>query len=106
MAQVIWTEPALTDLDKIAQYIAISNLVAAQKLVSRVFDQVERLATHPASGRIPEELPGWGYREVIVNPCWIFYKIDNDQVFILFVMRQEQQLKRFLLHQRSAGIEH
>ncbi|MFQ3324985.1 MAG: toxin ParE1/3/4 [Pseudomonadales bacterium] len=37
------------------------------------------------------------YREVNINPCRIFYKIDSDIVYILHVMRQERDLRRFLL---------
>ena len=30
MAEIIWTEPALLDLDEIAEYIAIENIIAAK----------------------------------------------------------------------------
>ena len=56
MARVIWTEPALNDLDAIADYIAIENPVAAAQLVQRVFEHVEQLEAHPESGRRPPEL--------------------------------------------------
>lgn len=47
MAELIWTEPALSDLDAIADYIALDNLEAARDLVQRVFRHVEQLAEHP-----------------------------------------------------------
>jgi len=34
MAEVIWTEPALGDLDAIADYIALENPDAARRLVA------------------------------------------------------------------------
>jgi len=37
MAQIIWTEPALSDLDAIAEYIALDKPSAAMKLVQKVF---------------------------------------------------------------------
>ena len=43
MAALIWTEPALQDLDAIADYIALHNPVAAGELVQRVFQHVEQL---------------------------------------------------------------
>lgn len=97
MAQIIWTAPALEDLDNIAEYIAISNVTAAQNLVKTIFEKIERLEQQPKSGRIPLELKSLSYREIIVNPCRIFYKVEGDWVYILYVMRQEQDLKRFLL---------
>ncbi|ACQ94438.1 plasmid stabilization system [Tolumonas auensis DSM 9187] len=97
MAQIIWTESALQDLNDIAEYIAIENVVAAEQLVETVFAKVERLELFPDSGRIPPELPHLSYREVVVSPCRVFYKQDESQVFILFVMREEKDFRRFIL---------
>ena len=36
MAQIIWTEPALSDLDDIAEYIALDKVEAARRLVKQV----------------------------------------------------------------------
>jgi len=97
MAEIIWTNPALEDLNDIAEYIALSNLQSAKKLVAKIFDKVERLEAFPESGKKPTELTNLNYREVVVNPCRIFYKIDNEKVFILHVMRQERDLRKLLL---------
>ncbi len=94
--EVIWTEAAVQDLESLAEYIALSNPVAASELVSRVFEVVERLAQFPESGRFPPELEGFPYREVIVNPCRVFYRVENSKVFILHVFRQERDIRRFL----------
>jgi toxin ParE1/3/4 len=50
MAELIWTEPALHDLDAIADYIALDNPDAGRRLVQRVFKHVEQLRRHPKSG--------------------------------------------------------
>jgi toxin ParE1/3/4 len=97
MVEVIWTSPALDDLNDIAEYIALSNIPAAKKLVRKVFDKISRLENHPESGKRPQELVNLNYRDVNVNPCRIFYKVDSDKVYILHVMRQERDLRRFLL---------
>lgn len=101
MAHVIWTQPALENLDDIAEYIAIHNLVAAKKLVKTVFKKVDRLEQFPESGRKPPELETFNYREVIANPCRIFYRVENDIVYILHVMRQEQQLRMYLFNDHT-----
>lgn len=100
MAEVIWTESALSDLNDIAEYIALENVPAAKHLVQSVFNSIERLETFPESGRTPPELENLSYREVIVNPCRVFYKQEGDKVFILFVMRVERDLRKFLLSQK------
>ncbi|EGT3625645.1 MAG: type II toxin-antitoxin system RelE/ParE family toxin [Gammaproteobacteria bacterium] len=97
MAEVIWTEPALQELDAIAEYIALDNPAAASDLVKAVFDKTERLENFPKSGRIPPELPDSVYREVVIPPCRIFYREDEQRVFVLFVMREERQLRAFML---------
>ena len=97
MAEIIWTSPALDDLNEIAEYIAVSNISAAKILTQKVFDKISRLEDHPESGKRPQELINLNYREVIVNPCRIFYKIDSDKVYILHVMREERDLRKFML---------
>ena len=100
MAEIVWTEPALQQLDAIAEYIALDNPVAAGMLVSRIFEKVARLEDFPKSGRIPAELPGSVYRELVVPPCRVFYREDGKQVFMLFVMREERQLRAYMLENR------
>ncbi len=101
MARLIWTEPALSDLDEIAEYIALDNANAAQKLVQKIFQKLERLEQHPQSGRKPPELKKTSYREVIVDPCRIFYRADKNNIYILYVMRGESQLRKYLLEERG-----
>ena len=103
MAQLIWTEPALSDLNEIAEYIALEKPVAARELVRQVFSTVERLERHPASGKVPEELEGTRYRELVSGPCRVFYRHSRGQVLILYVMRSERELRRFLLEDRDTG---
>ncbi len=101
MAEVIWTEKALADLNDIAEYIAISNLPAAKNLVTSIFTSVERLSQHPESGRKPPEIEHLHYREIILKPCRIFYKVEKEQVYVLYVMRQERELRQVILNDRS-----
>jgi toxin ParE1/3/4 len=93
MAEVIWTEPALSDLDAIADYIALENPAAARKMVRRIFKHVGQLSDHPLSGSLPSELEGGRYRQIVESPCHIFYRHEPDRVYILHVMRSERLLK-------------
>jgi toxin ParE1/3/4 len=92
MAEVIWTEPALGDLDAIADYIALDNPAAARKLIQLIFEHVAKLADHPRMGSKPQELRGWRYRQITEPPCRIFYRHDKQRVYILYVMRGERKL--------------
>ena len=53
MAKIIWTEPALIDLNKISEYIALDKPTAAKNLVQTIFSKTERLEDFPNSGRNP-----------------------------------------------------
>lgn len=97
MAKIVWTEPALDQLDEIAEYIALDNPVAASKLVVEVFKKVDRLEQFPSSGREPPELPDSIYREILCSPCRIFYRHEGNKILVIHVMRDEMQLKKYLL---------
>jgi len=101
MAQIIWTEPALLDLNEIAEYIALDKPEAASHFVQTVFSKTERLEEFPKSGRKPPELKKSRYKEIIIGPCRIFYRIEKDMVYILYVMRSERKLRKYLLSERS-----
>jgi addiction module RelE/StbE family toxin len=101
MVEVIWTEPALNDLDAIADYIALDNPEAAKRFVQKVFRHVEQLADHPKSGSKPPEHKGWRYRQIVEPPCRVFYRHEGARVFILYVMRGERLLRPSALSTRS-----
>lgn len=103
MAQVIWTEPALEDINEIAEYIALDNPIAAKDLVRKLFGSVKRLKDFPESGRKPPEFDDLRYRELVVGPCRVFYRIDGTTIFVLYVMRSERALRNFILEDRSGS---
>lgn len=101
MAELIWTEPALQDLDAIADYIALDNPEAAQSLVQRVFQHIEQLAKHPLSGPAIPELGRSRCRQIVEAPCRLFYRRDGKKVIILAVMRGEQKFRKARLTKRK-----
>ena len=101
MAQIIWTEPALLDLNEIAEYIALDKLGAAIRLVQKVFSSTDRLEQFPELGCKPPELKKSRYLEIVVNPCRIFYRVEHNKIYILYVMRSERKLRKYLLNVRA-----
>ena len=80
-------------LNGIADYIAKDNPDAANRLISRIFEVVDLLAQFPELGRRVPEMRNSGYREVIVPPCRVVYRIEREVVIVIFVMRGEQRLQ-------------
>ncbi len=104
MAEIICTEPALADLEEIANYIALEKLSAAQQLVQKVFERVDLLSQSPNSGKKVPELSRSKYKEVIVGPCRIFYRLTSGTVYILHVMRAESEMRKYMLQDREGRI--
>jgi len=96
MAGIIWADPAIQDLDAIADYIALDNPAAARQLVQQVFAAVRKLRKFPQMGSVPTELRGLPYRQLIVFPCRIFYRVENKVIYIVHVLRREQLVHREL----------
>jgi plasmid stabilization system protein ParE len=101
MAELIWTEPALSNLDAIADFIALDKPAAAKALVQRIISHVEQLAEHPESASSVRELPRSPYRQIVEPPCRIFYRYEQDTAYILHVMRAEMLLRKGLLKRTS-----
>jgi len=93
MARLIWTEPALQDLEQIADYIALDNPSAAKRLVKKVFKQTSLLESFPEMCPHPHDLPNTAYRHLVINPLRIFYRIQDESIFIIYVMRHERPLR-------------
>lgn len=94
MAEVVWTEPAVSDLNAIADYIAVDSPTAAAALVTRVVAHVGQLAAYPDSGSRPPELGRSRYRQIVEPPCRVIYRREGALVLILHVVRGERRLRR------------
>lgn len=101
MVEIVWSDPALSDLDAIADYIALEDRTAAAELVRRIVTHVEMLVDHPESGSRPQELKRSRYRQIVEPPCRVFYRYDGQKVFILHVMRSERLLRKGRLASRT-----
>ena len=104
MVEVVWTEPALADLEAIADYIAVENPAAAGEFVKRVFAHIDKLEQHPGLGPAPPELEDSRYRQVVEPPCRVFYRQQGKTVFILHVMRSERLLITGNLERGGTGL--
>lgn len=97
MKQVVWTIPALHELEEIADYIALDNESAARKLVREIYELVGQLSTLPESGKPLTFVEGSIYREIVHPPCRVFYRIEAEVIYIVLVIRSEQVLHRDVL---------
>jgi toxin ParE1/3/4 len=82
--KVIWTRPALRDLDSIGEYIARDDRAAAERTVARILDLADMLAGHPYMGRVGRVVDT---RELVVTdtPFVVPYRVRDERVEILAV---------------------
>ena len=92
MAEVVWSEPALSDLDAIADFIALESPQAAKLFVQKVFNHVSLLESHPDMGPIVPELTDLDYRQISEYPCRVFYRVAGKRVLIIHVLRSERMI--------------
>lgn len=92
MAAVRWTQRARDDLREIHNFIARDSPRAAEALVDRLLTATERLASFPESGRVVSELPGLGYREIIVGSYRVLYRLEGNTVWIAAVVHGRRLL--------------
>jgi toxin ParE1/3/4 len=98
VAEVIWTEPALNTLDEIADTIALDDHDAACRLVSRIFEKTDLLQNNPKIGNVPRDLRRTPYRRLVIPPVYLYYRIDQNKVIVVFVERAERDfvISRFM----------
>lgn len=89
--KIIWTEPAIADLEAIKTYIARDSEIYANAVILEIFEATERLETFPRSGRIVPEFNESDTREVIVGNYRVIYDISGESVRILTVLHGARQ---------------
>jgi toxin ParE1/3/4 len=77
--QVVWTEPAVADLEQIIRSIARDNPTAAESLRLELLQSVEVLARFPLIGPAYERDRTGRMREIVCRRYRIFYQIADAE---------------------------
>lgn len=98
--QVTWADVAQNDLKQIIEYIAIDNPGNASQILKKIKLKASDLYAMPDRGRIVPELKDQGihtYRELIIAPWRIIYRISDTTVFVLSVIDSRRNIEDILL---------
>ena len=99
--RILWAPVAAEDLDHIIDYIAAQDGPdAAAKVYDKVKKRTQTLSTHPKRCRIVPELRSMGvmeYRELIVSPYRVFFRIDEKDVGIIGILDGRRDLEETLI---------
>ena len=97
---VIWAGSAVLDLENIIAYIAEDSPSNARKILSKIKKSVSDLYHSPHRGRFMPELQSQGvllYRELIIAPWRITYRVSESTVLVLSVFDSRQNVEDILL---------
>ncbi|HPA76617.1 MAG TPA: type II toxin-antitoxin system RelE/ParE family toxin [Deltaproteobacteria bacterium] len=97
---VIWSETAEKDLISIIEFIAEDNPAKANEIYLSIKKKAARLYTYPERSRIVPELQDQGimqYRELIIPPWRIMYRVSEKNVYVLTVLDARQNVEDVLL---------
>ena len=92
MAELIYSGQALTDLDRLTDFLLEADPASAPETTSLILEAVEVLANHPLIGRPAEE----GLRELLISRgksgyvALYSYEEAEDVVLILTIRHQRE----------------
>lgn len=98
---VQWAGTAERDLESIAGYIASDSVEEALKVLAIIQTKAATLNHFPDRGRVVPELKEQGitlYRELILSPWRLLYRISGTSVYVLAVFDSRRNLEDILLH--------
>jgi len=97
---ILWAGVAENDLKGIIEYIAIDSPADALRIFKKIKQKASSLYTLPERGRIVPELQEQGillYREWVVPPWRIVYRISEMRGYVLSVLDARQNVEDILL---------
>ena len=98
--EVLWARTAEEDLQGIVAYIAADSVDEALRVLERIRTAAVALGSLPERGRQVPELKEQGvglYREIVVAPWRILYRIIDRKVYVLGVFDSRRNLEDLLL---------
>ena len=88
MANVVYSQKALSDLEEIGDYISmeLQNPIAALNTVTKIQDKIDKLAGFPYIGAllssIFDDIEDNDYRYLVCMNYLAFYRVDGNTVYI------------------------
>ena len=100
MNRLLWASVAADDFREIVEHLESQSPSAATTFVDRIDPTMKRLRSHPRMGRVVPELRRQNitrYREVIVAPWRVFYRIESDTIYIVSLIEGRRNVEDILL---------
>jgi toxin ParE1/3/4 len=92
MAEVIWSNSAIQDLNDIGEYISKDSEKYAEITVSQLFSSTDILEDHPKAGKIVPEFEIESIRELIRGNYRIVYQLTEGQIIQILAVHHSARL--------------
>lgn len=93
--RIVWSEPAIADLEAVHDYIARDSPDRASHCVQQLIQSVRPLRDFPQMGRIVPEGDG-RQREIIHAPYRLIYRVSETEIYVLTVVHGSRDLAALL----------
>jgi plasmid stabilization system protein ParE len=84
--KLVWSEPALADIESIRDYIRRDSEFYAGRFVNRIIEAVESLMELPARGRLVPEADDANTRELLFQNYRIMYRVESARIITLAIV--------------------
>ena len=88
------TDPAVSDIEGIKEYIARDSEYYAALLVEKIINAVENLKQFPGIGRMVPEAKNKSIREILLRNYRIIYRVERERIVIPTVIHGSRDLTR------------
>jgi toxin ParE1/3/4 len=96
--RIIWTEPAVADLQNIKTYMSNDSGYYAFVMIEKILKSVEKIKDFPRIGREVPEFEESGIREIIYSNYRIMYRIHEDIILVLAVVHGKRNIENLNLN--------
>lgn len=93
MASISWSENARNNLIEIYEFVSGHSLAQADSVINSIIEKAQILERFPEMGKPVKELPGKGYRELLVKSYRIIYGIEEEKVNVITIHHSARLLK-------------
>jgi plasmid stabilization system protein ParE len=98
MAEIRWTKESTQWLQDIFEYISVDNPVAAEKVISSIFEKVQVLIEYPEIGHNYQTVSGRNVRILLYGHYRITYLIkESGNIDILGIFHGSLDIDRYLI---------
>ena len=98
--EIIWSKDAGDELADIISYIKYNTgKITAEKIYSKIMNEVKRVSENAEGRRIAPMLKEFGINYIHqfnINPWIVFYKIENNKMEIISIIDGRRNLEEIL----------